>query len=100
MGYACKSSTIGGERMALELVRKSVAQLREEHEFLREYVEIQGIQLLRGSLTEFVGGVSSGKISFLFNLFSELTQKGEVCAVVDVNNGFDPSAAAANNVIL
>lgn len=72
---------------------KSARKLNEEREFNHEEIEIHGLALKRGGLIEFCGAMSSGKVSVLMNLLSELTNRGEICAVVDVDNSFDPPSA-------
>jgi hypothetical protein len=43
---------------------------------------------------------SSGRTSILLNLLSKLTGGGEVCAVVDSANSFDPRSAVLSGVVL
>ena len=84
----------------LQLV-KPLSQLREEREISRvSSVEIAGLKLVRGSLTEIVGGSSSGKTSHAMAVLSKLTQEGEVCAVIDTSDSFDPISAFANGTNL
>lgn len=83
---------------------KTARQLNQELDFHRESVEIDGLNLQRGSVIEFCGATGSGKISFLLNVFSQLSNSGEICAVVDVENNFDPGSADAcrtklNNIL-
>jgi len=47
----------------------------------------------RGALTEIIGHASSGRTSLLLSLLAAMTQRQEVCAVVDVSDNFDPSSA-------
>ena len=56
--------------------------------------------LPRGCLTEIFGPASSGRTSVLLAALAAATQRQEVCALVDVNNAFDPQSAAAAKVIL
>jgi hypothetical protein len=80
---------------------KSLSLLHEEQKHAPEiFLEKFGLYLARGSLTEIFGESSSGKTSFLLSLFSSLTKAGEVCALVDTNNSFDPSAAVLSGVAL
>ena len=85
--------------MALTLVKK-LSYLQEEQKHSQTYLEIGNLRLLRGSLTEFTGETSTGKTSLVFMLLSALTQKGEICAVVDLNNSFNPQSAKACNIVL
>lgn len=54
----------------------------------------------RGRITEIVGPPSSGRTSLLYSILAEATHRGEVCALVDTNDTFDPSSAAAAGVEL
>jgi hypothetical protein len=51
--------------------------------------------LARGCLTEICGTASSGRTSVLLFALARATQRGEVCALVDAGNAFDPASAAA-----
>jgi hypothetical protein len=51
--------------------------------------------LARGCLTEICGTASSGRTSVLLFALARATQRGEVCALVDVSDTFDPASAAA-----
>jgi recA bacterial DNA recombination protein len=83
----------------LTLVKK-LSYLQEEQKHSQVYLETGPFKLLRGSLTELVGKASTGKSSLALMLLAGLTQKGEICAVVDVSNSFDPLSAAASDVVL
>lgn len=84
----------------LQLV-KPLSQLREERKYSRiSSIEIAGLYLARGSLTEIVGASSSGKTSHAIAVLSKLTQDGEVCAIVDTCDSFDPISAYLGGVIL
>lgn len=52
----------------------------------------------RGQISEVVGAVSSGRTSVLHQLLARTTRQGELAAVVDVNDTFDPGMAAARGV--
>lgn len=52
----------------------------------------------RGQISELVGAVSSGRTSVLHQLLAQTTRQGELAAVVDVNDTFDPGMAAARGV--
>jgi recombination protein RecA len=54
----------------------------------------------RGALTEMVGPASSGRTSVMLALIAEVTQRQEVCALVDVTDSFDPASAEAAGVDL
>ena len=51
--------------------------------------------LARGCLTEICGTASSGRTSVLLFVLARATQRGEVCALVDASDAFDPASAAA-----
>jgi hypothetical protein len=51
--------------------------------------------LARGCLTEVCGAASSGRTSVLLLALARATQRGEVCALVDASDAFDPASAAA-----
>lgn len=50
--------------------------------------------LARGCLTEICGSASSGRTSLLLCALARATQRGEVCALVDASDAFDPASAA------
>ena len=56
--------------------------------------------LPRGCLTEIIGPASSGRTSLLVSILAEATARGEVCALVDAEDCFDPSSAAKAGVCL
>lgn len=80
---------------------KSLSHLREEQKYTDEIVlESWGMAFLRGGLAEISGEPSSGKTSLPVTLLSKLTQTGEICAVVDSANSFDPCSALLGGVEL
>ena len=54
----------------------------------------------RGQISEFVGPASSGRTSLVCQLLASATRAGELVAVVDVLDRFDPASAAAAGVRL
>jgi recombination protein RecA len=56
--------------------------------------------LPRGAISEIFGPPSSGRTSTMVSLVAEATAAGEVCALVDGNDAFDPKSAAAAGVEL
>lgn len=54
--------------------------------------------LPRGAITEIYGPASSGRTSFMLSALAHATRHEEVCALVDMNNVFDPQSAAEANV--
>ena len=56
--------------------------------------------LPRGALTEICGLASSGRTSVLLALMAAMTAHGEVCALVDTCDSFDPKSAEAAGVEL
>jgi RecA/RadA recombinase len=53
-----------------------------------------------GQLIELVGSRSSGRFSALVQTLATFTRSGEVAALVDLGNGFDPRSAAAAGIDL
>jgi recA bacterial DNA recombination protein len=51
--------------------------------------------LARGGLTEICGTASSGRTSVLLFALARATERGEVCALVDASDAFNPASAAA-----
>ena len=49
--------------------------------------------LPRGALSEVFGPASSGRTSLLFSMLSYATAHDEICALVDINDTFTPTAA-------
>jgi len=56
--------------------------------------------LPRGCLTEIVGPASSGRASLLASILAQATARQEACALVDAEDQFDPTSAAAAGVEL
>jgi RecA/RadA recombinase len=54
----------------------------------------------RGGLSEVAGPPSSGRTSLVLELLARATERGEVAAVVDASDAFDPPSAAAAGVDL
>lgn len=80
---------------------KTLTHLKEERKHSDEVLlESAGLKFTRGTLVEIAGGPSSGKTSLMLALLSRLTQAGEVCALVDSSDGFDPYSAVASGVEL
>lgn len=80
---------------------KSLSHLQEEQKFTDELLlDAFGLTFTRGSLIEIAGEPSSGKTSLALSLLAQLTNAGEVCAVVDSNGGFDPRSAVLAGVEL
>lgn len=78
---------------------KNLARLKEEQEHSDEILlESAGLTVRRGTLTEIAG--ITGKTSLSLSLLSKLTQEGEICAVVDSANTFDPCSAVLAKVEL
>jgi hypothetical protein len=49
----------------------------------------------RGAITEICGPASSGRTSLLHSILASTTARGEVCALVDATDSFDPASAAS-----
>ncbi len=56
--------------------------------------------LRRGHLSEIVGPVSSGRTMLMTQALAAATGRGEVAAIVDASDTFDPAGAAARGVDL
>jgi recA bacterial DNA recombination protein len=56
--------------------------------------------LPRGAMTQVTGGLSSGRTSLLLAALAAATRRGEVCALIDVMDCFDPHSAEAAGVEL
>jgi recombination protein RecA len=56
--------------------------------------------LPRGCLTEIFGPASSGRSSLLASILAAATRRGEVCALVDAEDSFDPLSVVAAGVRL
>ena len=54
--------------------------------------------LPRGAISEFFGPASSGRTSIMFSMLAFATRHDEVCALIDVNDMFAPTAAAAAGI--
>jgi hypothetical protein len=80
---------------------KNLSHLQEEQRFVDEILlETSGLALTRGSIAEIAGEPSSGKTSLSLSLLAKLTAAGEICAVVDSCNSFDPRSAVLAGVEL
>ena len=56
--------------------------------------------LERGTITEFNGRRSSGRTSASLHVLAQSTKRGEVCAVIDLNDSFHPASAGSAGVAL
>ena len=80
---------------------KSLSHLQEEQKHSDEILlESAGLAFTRGSVAEIAGPPSSGKTSLSLALLAKLTAMGEICAVVDSANNFDPCSAVLAGVEL
>jgi hypothetical protein len=80
---------------------KSLSHLKEEQSHAEEVLlDAAGIAFTRGSLAEMTGEPSAGKTSLALSLLAKLTQEGEVCAVADACDSFDPRSAHLAEVAL
>src|ERR1700730_9570024 len=71
-------------RLAPEMVSSGISQL-----------DLLTGGIARGCLTEICGTASSGRTSVLLFALARATQRGEVCALVDASDAFNPASAAA-----
>jgi recombination protein RecA len=61
---------------------------------------LPGLDLPRGCLTEIVGPSSSGRTTILHAALAAATSRGEICAIVDADDAFDPASALAAGACL
>jgi hypothetical protein len=54
----------------------------------------------RGILAEICGRRSSGRTAGCLHVLAQATRRGEICAVVDLNDSFHPASAYAAGVVL
>jgi len=54
----------------------------------------------RGAITEITGQSSSGRTTILHSLIATATRQGEVCAMIDCDDTFDPATAARSGAEL
>jgi hypothetical protein len=57
-------------------------------------------KLYRGGMTEIYGPISSGRTACLLAVLAHATQQGEICAMVDTADQFDPKSAHLVGVCL
>jgi recombination protein RecA len=58
------------------------------------------LDLPRGSVTEIHGLPSSGRTTLLLSALAQATAREEICALIDVDDTFDPASATAAGVAL
>lgn len=61
---------------------------------------LSALVVRQGEITELVGRLSSGRTSLLLACLGDLTRAGEVVALVDADQAFDPASAARAGVDL
>lgn len=54
----------------------------------------------RGQISELAGALSTGRTALMHRLLAKTTRQGELAAVIDVLDQFDPATAAAQGVVL
>ena len=87
--------------MAILSLVKPLSRLRDEQQFPDEIVlNTVDLALGRGTITEVTGGASTGKTGLVLALLAQLTAIGDVCAVVDSCDSFDPVSAQLAGVEL
>ena len=57
-------------------------------------------EIPRGALTEIAGVASSGRTAFLCSMLAAASAKQEFCALIDVQDAFDPASASHAGVAL
>jgi hypothetical protein len=83
---------------ALQALVTSDWQVRPQPELLP--TGIPGIDVPRGCLTEIIGARSSGRATLLMRILATATGRGEICALVDAEDSFDPASGHAAGVDL
>src|SRR5438552_10656081 len=73
-------------------------RVRPEPELLPTGIAEIGVP--RGCLTEIIGPRSSGRATLLMRILAAATARGEICALLDAEDAFDPASAAAAGVDL
>src|SRR5258708_36900383 len=56
---------------------------------------VPNLDFPRGAVTEIYGPPSSGRTTLLLSALAQATAHEEVCALIDVDDAFDPASAAA-----
>lgn len=81
---------------------KTLSQVQEEQRHSDEIVleAAGGLALTRGTIAEMAGGASVGKTGLMLSALAQLTTAGEICAVVDACDRFDPLSARLSGVEL
>lgn len=84
---------------------QSALENRCEAAFLKEKPPAETLpsaigEVPRGALTEMAGPASSGRTSLLYSLLAGVTSRQEFCALLDVEDTFDPESAATAGVQL
>lgn len=64
---------------------------------IKEIDELTG-GIPRGAISELHGPASSGRTSIMYSLLAYATRHDEVCAVIDINDVFAPSASVAAGI--
>jgi hypothetical protein len=78
---------------------KSLSQLCDEQKHSEE-IYVGALVLTRGNVVEISGFPSTGKTSVLLSILAKLTSLGEICAVVDACNVFDPISGMRSGIEL
>src|SRR5258708_21943358 len=61
---------------------------------------VPNLDFPRGAVTEIYGPPSSGRTTLLLSALAQATAHEEICALIDVDDAFDPASAAAAGVAL
>lgn len=73
---------------------KTLSRLKEEQRHSDEVLlSPLGLTFTRGSVIEIAGDHSSGRTSAALSLLAKLTSDGEICALVDGSDSYDPCTA-------
>ncbi len=85
---------------------KRAAEIKPKLEEAYSPIEVPALKtvlphgILRGRIFEVFGSRSSGRTSVSLRILGEATAKGEICAVVDLHDSFNPASAFASGVAL
>ncbi len=80
---------------------KPLSHFHEERRHTDEVLlDSFGLAFTRGSVIEAAGPASSGRTAIALSLLARLTSVGEICAIVECGNGFDPYSAVLAGVLL
>lgn len=95
-----RSSALLREQIQTALGSRHEAAFFTEKRAFEDSISSAAGEIPRGTLTEIAGPVSSGRTSLLYTLLAAVSSKQEFCALLDVEDTFDPESASAAGVLL